>query len=461
MRYLNRNIDRYLEEWKQESDRKPLLIRGARQVGKSCAVRHFGETFEYYLEVNFERDIDVAEFFSGNMNVHDIAEKLSMYYGVPVEAGKTLLFLDEIQSCPKALHSLWFFREDYSQLHVVAAGSLLEFALKDIRSYGVGRISSLFVYPMSFDEFLEAQNLGGMVKMKKEASDDKALMEVFHNKLVEQFRQFMLIGGMPAAVSKFIETNSYIKARTVLSDLRVAFIDDFSKYAGRMDPDLLRHTLISVARQSGTKFVFSMVDGGYRTEQVKKALTYLRDAGLIIPVVHSASNGIPLGAETNSKFVKYIMIDNALMLDFLGISDNTQEIDKAILTDTAPNLVDKGSIAEMMAGLEILKYMSPHERHDLYYWQDTNKGNAAEVDYVVAKGGHVVPVEVKSGVKGSMKSLYELLSKPQKDIPYAIRCSLENFGSFVSPVGKPISICPLYAISNIISKTLTSQGLNN
>ena len=202
-----------------------------------------------------------------------------------------------------------------------------------------------------------------------------------------------------------------------------------------------------------------MVDGGYRTEQVKKALTYLRDAGLIIPVVHSASNGIPLGAETNSKFVKYIMIDNALMLDFLGISDNTQEIDKAILTDTAPNLVDKGSIAEMMAGLEILKYMSPHERHDLYYWQDTNKGNAAEVDYVVAKSGHVVPVEVKSGVKGSMKSLYELLSKPQKDIPYAIRCSLENFGSFISPVGKPIYICPLYAISNIISKTLTSNPI--
>ena len=168
--------------------------------------------------------------------------------------------------------------------------------------------------------------------------------------------------------------------------------------------------------------MFSMVDGSYRTEQVKKSLTYLRDAGLIIPVIHSASNGIPLGAETNSKFVKYIMIDNALMLDFLGISDNTQEIDKAILTDTAPNLVDKGSIAEMMAGLEILKCMSPYERHDLYYWQDTNKGNAAEVDYVVAKSGHVVPVEVKSGVKGSMKSLYELLSKPQKDIHYAIRC---------------------------------------
>ena len=264
-------------------------------MGKSCAVRHFGESFEYFLEVNFERDTDVVEIFGGNIDVHDISEKLSMYYGIPVEPGKTLLFLDEIQSCPKALNSLWFFCEDYPQLHVIAAGSLLEFALKDIRSYGVGRISSLFVYPMSFDEFLEAQNLGGLVRIKREASDAKPLMEVFHNKLVEQFRQYMLIGGMPAAVSKYVDTKSYLKARMVLADLRVAYMDDFSKYAGRMNPDLLRHTLMSVARQTGNKFVYSLVDGGYRTEQVKTALTYLRDAGLIIPVFHSASNGIPLG----------------------------------------------------------------------------------------------------------------------------------------------------------------------
>lgn len=451
MEYLSRNVDTYLEQWKVEKDRKPLLIRGARQVGKSCAVRHFGASFEYYLEVNFERDSDVAEIFSGRADVHEIAEKLSIYYGVPVEPGKTLLFLDEIQSCQKALHSLWFFREDYPELHVIAAGSLLEFALKDLRSYGVGRISSLFVYPMSFDEFLAARNLAGLVEMKRQATTEKPLMVVFHNKLVEQYRQFMLIGGMPAAVAKFVETESYLKARTVLADLRVAYIDDFSKYAGRINPDLLRHTLISVARQTGTKFVFSHVDGEYRTEQVKTALTYLRDAGLIVPVFHSASNGIPLGAEVNSKFVKYLMIDNALMLDFLGISDSITDKTNNILTDKATDLVDKGNVAELIAGLEMLKYMSPHERHDLYYWQDTNKGNAAEVDYVVAKGGHVVPIEVKSGVKGSMRSLYELLSKPQKDIPYAIRCSLENFGSFTSPSGKPITVCPLYAISNIFS----------
>ncbi len=449
MKYLHRNIDRYLLEWKQDSDRKPLLVRGARQVGKSCAIRHLGESFRYYLEVNFERDTNVAEIFRGKTDVHDITEQLSLYYGVPVKPGDTLLFLDEIQSCTEALHSLWFFKEDYPQLHVVAAGSLLEFALKDIRSYGVGRISSLFVYPMSFDEFLEAQGMGGMIKMKQGASEKHPLMDAFHKKLVEQFRHYMLIGGMPASVAKYTETGSYTKARRVVSDLRVAYIDDFSKYAGKVDPDILRHTLISVARQIGNKFVYSMTDGNYRTEQVKTALTYLRDAGLIIPVFHSASNGIPLGADVNIKFAKYLMIDSALVLDFLGISDDIQNHHISILADTAENLVDKGNVTEMIAGLEILKYMSPHERHDLYYWQDTKKGNVAEVDYVIPRGGTVVPVEVKSGTKGSMKSLYEFMSKPEKDIRSAIRCSLENFGLFTSPACKPIYVCPLYALSNL------------
>ena len=449
MKYLHRTIDRYLQEWKIDTDRKPLLVRGARQVGKSCAVRHLGESFKYYLEVNFERDINVAELFKGNRDILDIAEKLSLYYGVPVEPGETLLFLDEIQSCTEAIHSLWFFREDYPQLHVIAAGSLLEFALKEIRSYGVGRVSSLFVYPMSFDEFIEAQGHGGLVKMKQEASEANPLLDVFHKKMVELFRQYLLIGGMPASVAKYTETKSYTKARRVVSELRTAYIDDFSKYANKVNPDLLRHTLISVARQVGCKFVYSMTDGNYRTEQVRTALTYLRDAGLIIPIFHSAANGIPLGAEINSKFAKYLMLDSALMLDFLGISDDTKDQDMTILAETAENLVDKGNVTEMTAGLEMLKYMPPYERHDLYYWQDTKKGNVAEVDYVIPRGGTVVPVEVKSGTKGTMKSLYEFMSKPEKDIRSAIRCSLENFGLFTSPAGKPIYVCPLYALSNL------------
>lgn len=447
MEYIKRYIDDNLQAWKLDTDRKPLLVRGARQVGKSCAVRQFGRSFKYFLEVNFERDRDVAEFFKGNIDVHIITEKLSMYYGIPVEAGNTLLFFDEIQSCPEAIHSLWFFREDYPQLHVVAAGSLLEFALNNMRSYGVGRISSLFVYPLSFDEYLGAVGCGSLVRMKKEG---KPLPDAFHKKLTEHFRRFMMVGGMPAAVAKYAASGSFLSTSRVIADLKEAYFDDFAKYAGKSDPMLLRYTLMSVARQVGAKFVYSQVEGGFRTEQIKNALTLLRDAGLIIPVYHTAANGLPLGAEVNTKFVKYCLIDNGLMLNLLGMTDNSGMIEREILVDSAEHLVDKGGIAEMIAGLEILKSMNPYERHDLYYWQDLTKGNIAEVDYIIAKDGQVVPLEVKSGVKGSMQSLYALLAKPHKHFPYAVRCSLENFGEFTAASGHQIRINPIYAISTMI-----------
>jgi len=155
-KYLSRSIDQALLEWKDNPRRKPLLVRGARQVGKSSTIRHLGKNFKYFLEVNVERNPEVMEFFKGSRDVKSIAAKLSDFFNVPVVPGETLLFLDEIQKCEDIIHSLWFFKEDYPELHVIAAGSLLEFALKNLSSFGVGRVSSLFVYPMSFDEFLTA-----------------------------------------------------------------------------------------------------------------------------------------------------------------------------------------------------------------------------------------------------------------------------------------------------------------
>lgn len=449
MKYLKRQIDKEFEAWKSSVEHKPLLVRGARQVGKSSAIRHLGESFPYFLEVNFERDKTVKEFFDGDLNVKFISEQLSAYFKVPVIPGKTLLFLDEIQACPNAIHSLWFFKEDYPELHVVAAGSLLEFALKDLGAYGVGRIRSMFVYPMSFDEFLYALGDDGLVSMKRNATSQKPLMNVFYERLVERFRSFLLIGGMPAAVAKYVDTNSYLEVDSVLSELKQTYIDDFVKYKAKVNPVLLRQTLFSVAHQVGSKFVFSQVEGGYTTAQVKNALEMLRDAGIIIPVWHTAANGIPLGAEINPKFVKYNLIDHGFLLNLLGIGDSTNFIVKELLVDNAADLVDKGSLTEMVAGLELLKYMSPNERHDLYYWQNLTRGTVSEVDYVLSRGIDIVPMEVKSGLRGSMASLYVFMEK--EHIKYAIRCSLENFGEFVSPKGKKILVNPLYAISNLFS----------
>lgn len=196
--------------------------------------------------------------------------------------------------------------------------------------------------------------------------------------------------------------------------------------------------------QTGGKFVFSQVQGNYRSEKVKAALELLTDAGLIKPVVHTAANRVPLGAETNDKFVKYLFLDSGLLLRLLGLeyTGGLSEMSRLILVGTASDLVNKGSLTEMVAGLEMLKYSPPTQRHDLYYWQNLSRGSQAEVDYVIAKDMKVVPVEVKAGTSGSMKSMYQFMSDKQLD--YGIRTSLENFGQL-----DRIDIIPLYALSNI------------
>ncbi len=442
--YYSRDIDGYLRQWKDDKSHKPLLLRGARQVGKSSAIRHLGKEFKYFLEVNFERDRDVVSVFSGNLKPQDIALRLSAFYGVPVIAGETLLFFDEIQACPEALHSLWFFYEDYRELHVAAAGSLLEFALKKMSSFGVGRVRSLFMYPMSFDEFLEATGRKAWLEEKRKASPDSPVFEALHGKLVESFRNYLMVGGMPEAVSRWAETGDYLKCRQVQDDIMSSYEDDFSKYEARVEPVLLRHVLRSVASQVGSKFVYSNVQGNYRSEKVKEALDLLKDAGLIKAVIHTAANGLPLGAETNDKFVKYLFLDSGLLLRLLGLEDTGEqsELSKLLLVGTASDLVNKGHVTEMVAGLELLKYSSPTQRHDLYYWQNLSRGSQAEVDYVIVKDTKVVPLEVKAGTSGSMKSMYRFMEETGLD--YGIRTSLENFGKL-----KRADIIPLYALSSL------------
>lgn len=452
-KYFTRNIDKDLMEWKENPRRKPLLVRGARQVGKSSSIRHLGKTFKYFLEVNFERNPEVGEIFKGNRDVKNITNKLHDFYGIPIIPGETLLFFDEIQKCEDAIYSLWFFKEDYRDLHVIAAGSLLEFALKDLSSFGVGRVSSLFVHPMSFDEFLLATGNQGLLNAKKESDIAHPLMQLFYNKLVEAFRSFMLVGGMPEAVAIYAATGSYHDSSDVVNEILQGYQDDFAKYSAKANPVLLRQTLMSVARQVGGKFVYNRVEGQYRSAEVKNALEMLRDAGLVIPVYHTDANGVPLGAEINGRVVKYLIHDSGVLLAILGIDDDTDVRIKEIMVGNSIDLVDKGHVAEMIAGLELVKYASPQKRHQLYYWQNMNKGTRSEVDYVIAQGSEIVPIEVKSGVKGTMSSMYALMRNPQKHINKGIRCSLENLGTFQSPEGKAIGIIPIYAISKLFTSS--------
>ena len=457
MAYFRRQIDAGLQEWKDSVRRKPLLLRGARQVGKSRSLRHLGESFDHFAEVNFEIRPELRNLFREVSDVKEIASRLATLLSIPIVEGKTLLFLDEIQACPEALHSLWAFKENMPGLHVAAAGSLLEFTLKEMPSFGVGRIRSMFMYPMSFDEFLMASGLDAWVEEKVRADYSHPLPPELHDALVQQVRSFLLVGGMPASVAAWVESHDYLQCAEEQEDIQQTYYDDFAKYGDKIAPRLLRNTLRSVVMQVGGKFMYSRVEGGYRTEEVKRALDMMCAAGIVKLVQHSAGNGLPLGAEVNTKYRKYNYLDSGLMLRILDMDmGSARPQTELIIAGAAEDLVNKGALAEMVAGWEIVKGLSPRTDHDLYYWENTADGTTSEVDYLMAQNLQVVPIEVKAGVTGKMKSLRIFMRR--RHLLLAKRCSLENFGlleftdaedSLHPSEVKHICIHPLYALSSI------------
>ena len=279
--YIERTIDSSMLEWKNARQHKPLLVRGARQVGKSWAIRHLGESFDNMVEINFEKKPEMKELFEQFTDVKELTAHIAMIARTKIEPGKTLLFLDEIQACEAAIKSLWFFKEDYPELHVAAAGSLLEFALKGLSSFGVGRIHSLFMYPMSFDEFLVATGKRMWVEEKRKADCEHPLLGQLHDELVKSFRTFIMVGGMPASVAAWVETHDFTQCRSEQLDIQLSYYDDFPKYADKVDTMLLRNTLHSVVMQTGGKFMYGKVEGEYKAEKVKIALDLLCDAGVL------------------------------------------------------------------------------------------------------------------------------------------------------------------------------------
>jgi len=451
--YKDRIIDKALRDWADRIDRKPLLLRGARQVGKSTAIRHLGASFESFVEINFEKQKSFMPLFDGDLNARDIAAKIANMTGKIVVPGKTLLFFDEIHTCPNAILSLRFFREDYPELHIAAAGSLLEFALADLPSFGVGRMHSLFMYPMNFDEFLTATGNNGLIKERQLASPSKPLHPTIHSKLVEQWRNFIMIGGMPEVVCKWDETKDYLKCQELQDQLIVSYEDDFVKYRKRVDPILLRQVLRSAASQITNKFVYAQASD-QKAEKVRTTLDLLIMAGILIPVTKTACNGLPLGDEADTSYRKILVLDSGLSLRLLNMSlGSIQHITEEILTSSETDLVNKGALSEMIAGLEIIKCMPPTLRHELFYWVRQEKNSISEVDYVEPCQGKIVPIEIKAETQGGMKSLWLLMR--EKKLYSAIRCSLENFGQFdytdrwADDAKRHVDIYPLYALSQL------------
>lgn len=426
--YIKRNIDNQLHNWKSSPLRKPLLLRGARQVGKSSAIKQFGKSFKYFAEVNFERNKAIKTFFQGDIDAHLIASKIGAYLGVPVIPGQTLLFLDEIQECSEAIMALRFFKEDYPELHVVAAGSLLEFALQELPTYGVGRIHSLFMYPMTFDEFLGACHEEALLDIRKRADSQHPLDAAFHQRLTELFRIYLLVGGMPEAVLAWTTTHDINNCQQIQNDIVLTYEDDFSKYKKRANPDLLRTTMRGICHQAGQKISFKQISEDYRSSQIREALRLLSLAGIVTPVIATSGNGIPLEAEADDKKMKMLFLDSGLLLAVLQLEGGlARQLIDLILAGTPQELINKGGIAEMVAGLEIMRNKPAIQRQKMYYWEKSGK-SVAEIDYLDIHNLQIMPIEIKSGTKGGMKSLWAFMR--EKGLTEATRCSLENFGEF-------------------------------
>ena len=455
--YYERIIDRYLSEWATRPIHKPILLRGARQVGKSTAVRHLGESFKYYVEINLEKQSNYIDLFKKDLDVTRIVPQMAAMCGTPIVPNETLLFIDEIQESQEAIMALRYFKEDMPNLHVIAAGSLLEFVLDEIPTFGVGRIHSMYMFPMTFDEFLLANCEQLLLDARGQANIDAPLPTPLHEKLIGLMRTFMLVGGMPESVVKWVQTHDFLQCQEVQDDIITGYEADFPKYKKKVDPQLLIATMKSAATQATKKFVYSRVPGEYKTAEVKKALDLLIKAGVLVPVTHSSGNGLPLGDEADESIRKILLLDTGLMLRLLNMTmGDTSAITAQILTATAADLVNKGPMAEMLAGLELLHYLTPNLHHDLYYWVRQAKNSTAEIDYLLSRDMKVLPFEVKAGVQGGMKSLWDFMR--EKKLDQAVRCSLENFGKFdyidaeAEGAVRHVEVYPLYALSQFVMK---------
>ena len=436
--YLDRLVDAELENWRVSAQRKPLIVRGARQVGKSSAVRNLARKFTYFIELNFDENPQYNSVFEQGGSIADVCEVIAATTNIYVIPGQTLLFLDEIQVSIPAISALRYFYEKLPDLHVIAAGSLLEFALAELPSFGVGRVRSLFMYPFCFTEFLWAYQENALLDTLQNAGPTNPLPTIIHEKLKRYLKRFLVVGGMPEVVNEYVTNNNILEAQRVLDDLIISVQSDFAKYKKRVPTARIGEVFNAVVGQIGAKFSYSYPNATLTNAQIKEALELLTMAGLVYPVTHTAANGIPIGAEINPKNRKYLLFDTGIVQRILGLSIGDMLVKDDFQT------INKGAMAELLVGLELLKNGSPYQPGALYYWQRAVRNSQAEIDFVIQKQVRIVPVEVKAGTKGAMQSMYLFLN--EKNLPQGIRFSLENFATL-----DRISIYPLYAVRNMLA----------
>jgi uncharacterized protein len=410
---MKREATKYLYEWKDRKNRKPLVIRGARQTGKTWLVRDFGKkAYKNYVEINFDKNKAIAKLFEAS-DVKEIIKNLDLELEVSIEE-ETLLFLDEIQNYPAVFAKLRYFYEDLPDLHIIAAGSLLEFLLAEHSfSMPVGRIEYLFLGPLNFEEFLSGIGQKKLVDYLREYSFDKQISDLIHNKLLKFVKKYFVIGGMPAVVSQFVASEDYKGALREQKNLLQTYIDDFSKYKNRVDTIRLQKVFRNFPLQVGQKVKYVNIDKLDKARDLAGSIILLNLARVIYSVKHSNANGVPLGAEINESDFKALFLDVGLMQSILNLRSSD------ILNTENLIMINSGSLAEQFVGQHLLYNFEFYEKPELYYWNREKKNSSAEIDYLQQLDGRIIPVEVKAGKTGSLKSLHQFVS--EKKINTALR----------------------------------------
>ncbi len=415
---MQRRLLDALKRWKQDQHRLPLILRGARQVGKSHLITQFGEEhFKQCMVINFEYQPLFCNCFEGELAPEKILQQLELLSNKRCIPGETLLFFDEIQECPKAILSLRYFKELLPELHVIAAGSLLEFTLAEAEfRFPVGRVSFLYLRPLSFKEFLQSLGQDQLLNFLAEVSLAQAssFPMTVHQQLLDLVRQYCVIGGMPGVIAPFIESRSYLEAKHLQQQLVQTYIQDFGKYASRAQQKYLQRLIQVAPTLIGKQFKYSSVDPEMKAREIKRALEQLQWAGILQTIHATSASGLPLEVGMKDKVFKLLFLDIGLMHQYFGV--NT-----ALLLERNTTLLHWGNLMEQFVGQELDAYQDPHIPATLFYWQRDAKGAVAEVDHVISMHNHLFPIEVKAGKTGQMKSMMQFLK--EKPSPFGIRIS--------------------------------------
>jgi predicted AAA+ superfamily ATPase len=397
---MKRLAEKEILEWKDSRRRKPLIIHGARQVGKTWLVEELlAKKFDNFVKIDLEKRRDIHTYFEGNLDPKIILTYLELEVG-RIIPGKTLLFLDEIQACPRAIMALRYFYEQMPELHVVSAGSLMEFGFGEI-SIPVGRVQYLYMHPMTFYEYLLAMDKEQMAEYVLQSSVNVA--EEIQVMILKELKNYFFVGGMPECIKTYYDTGSMVETFSVQSEILYSYRDDFSKYKPHIDTTCLDAVFLNVAKSIGEQLKYSRLSNGHSSQMNHKAFDLLTKAKVIYKIPACNPSGLPLGATANPKKFKAAMLDIGLFQRLCQIPSELELKEGNLLA------MYRGKLAEQFVAQEILAKTGS----ELYYWAREARSSSAEVDYLVVRQGDIYPVEVKSGVGGSLKSLHLLLNKYQ------------------------------------------------